>query len=199
VKPIAVDEILNIHEYEKVREERRRRVIALKSIRRVTVGRYLSFLFENRETVWFQIQEMCRTERIVDEAKIAEEVDVYNTLLPPPGALAATMMIEITESAQIQAVLDGLQGIDTGAHVHLEVGPHRVPGLFEAGHSDEERGKISAVHFVSFPLPPAARRIFRQAEVALVVEHPYERARAVLTPATQTSLADDLEEARGGA
>jgi hypothetical protein len=199
VKPIAVDEILNIHEYEKVREERRRRVIALKSIRRVTVGRYLSFLFENRETVWFQIQEMCRTERIVDEAKIAEEVDVYNTLLPPPGALAATMMIEITESAQIQAVLDGLQGIDTGAHVHLEVGPHRVPGLFEAGHSDEERGKISAVHFVTFPLPPAARRIFRQAEVALVVEHPYERARAVLTRATQTSLADDLEETRGGA
>jgi hypothetical protein len=199
VKRIAVDDILNIHEYEKVREERRRRVIALKSIRRVTVGRYLSFLFENRETVWFQIQEMCRTERIVDEAKIAEEVDVYNTLLPPPGALAATMMIEITESAQIQAVLDGLQGIDTGAHVHLEVGPHRVPGLFEAGHSDEERGKISAVHFVSFPLPPAARRIFRQAEVALVVEHPYERARAVLTLATQTSLADDLEETRGGA
>jgi hypothetical protein len=92
-----------------------------------------------------------------------------------------------------------LQGIDTGAHVHLEVGPHRVPGLFEAGHSDEERGKISAVHFVRFPLPPAARRILRQAEVALVVEHPYERARAVLTPATQTSLADDLEESRGGA
>jgi hypothetical protein len=199
VKRIAVDDILNIHEYEKVREERRRRVIALKSIRRVTVGRYLSFLFENRETVWFQIQEMCRTERIVDEAKIAEEVDVYNTLLPPSGALAATMMIEITESARIQAVLDGLQGIDTGAHVHLEVGPHRVPGLFEAGHSDEERGKISAVHFVRFPLPPAARRILRQAEVALVVEHPYERARAVLTPATQTSLADDLEESRGGA
>ena len=52
---------------------------------------------------------------------------------------------------------------------------------------------------MNFPLPPAARRIFRQAEVALVVEHPYERARALLTPATQTSLADDLEETRGGA
>ena len=156
-------------------------------------------VFENRETVWFQIQEMCRTERIVDEAKIADEVDVYNSLLPPPGALAATMMIEITESARIQPVLDGLQGIDTGDHVHLEVGPHRVPGLFEAGHSDEERGKISAVHSVSFRLPPAARRIFRQAQVALVVEHPYERARTVLTPTTQTSLADDLQESERGA
>jgi len=199
VKPITVDEILNIHAYEKVREERRRRIIALKGARRVTVGRYLSFLFENRETVWFQIQEMCRTERIVDEAKIADEVDVYNSLLPPPGALAATMMIEITESARIQPVLDGLQGLDTGDHVHLEVGPHRVPGLFEAGHSDEDRGKISAVHFVSFRLPPAARRIFRQAQIALVVEHPYERARTVLTPATQTSLTDDLQESERGA
>jgi hypothetical protein len=194
-----VDEILNIHQYEKVREERRRRVIALKDVRRVTVGRYLSFLFENRETVWFQIQEMCRTERIVDEARIAEEVDVYNTLLPLAGALAATMMIEITESAQIQPVLDGWQGIDSGAHVHLEVGPHRVPGLFEAGHSDEGSGKISAVHFVSFPLPPVARRIFRQAQVTLVVEHPFERARTVLKPATQSSLADDLEETGNGA
>lgn len=199
MKPIEVDEILNLHEYEKVRDERRRRVIALKTVRRVNVGRHLSFVFENRETVWFQIQEMCRTERIVDEAKIAEEVEVYNALLPAPGELSATMMIEITDGAQIQAVLDGLRGIDTGAHVHLEVGPQRVPALFEAGHSDEESGKISAVHFVRFPLPPAARRIFRQAQVVLVVEHPNERARTVLTPATQASLAGDLEETRVGA
>ena len=193
-----MDEILDLHEYEKVREERRRRVIAMKTVRRVAVGRHLSFVFENRETVWFQIQEMCRAERIVAEAKIAEEVEVYNTLLPAPGELSATMMIEITEGARIQAVLDGLRGIDTGAHVHLEVGPHRVPGIFEAGHSDDERGKISAVHYVRFPLPPAARRIFRQAEVGLVVEHPNERGRTVLTAATQASLAGDLEETRVG-
>lgn len=198
MNPVGAGEILNLHEYEKVREERRRRVIALKAVRRVDVGRHLSFVFENRETVWFQIQEMCRAERIVDESKIAEEVEVYNALLPAPGELSATMMIEITEGARIQAVLDGLQGIDTGGHVHLEVGPHRVPGIFEAGHSDEERGKISAVHFVRIPLPPAARRIFRQAQVALVVEHPNERARTVLTPATQASLARDLGETRVG-
>lgn len=99
----------------------------------------------------------------------------------PPGELAATMMIEITESAQIQTVLDGLYGIDSGAHVDLEVGPHRVPGNFEAGHSDEESGKISVGHFVRFPLPPAARRIFRPAEVALV--------RATLAAATALALA----------
>ncbi|MGH7332913.1 MAG: DUF3501 family protein [Candidatus Rokuibacteriota bacterium] len=58
MRPIASHEILNLYEYERVREARRRTVIDLKKIRRVQVGRYLSFVFENRETVWFQIQEM---------------------------------------------------------------------------------------------------------------------------------------------
>jgi Protein of unknown function (DUF3501) len=131
-------------------------------------------------------------ERIVDEAKIAEEVDVYNALLPRPGELSATMMIEIVEKAEIQPILDTLLGIDTGDDVRLEVGPHVVPGVFEIGHSDEERGKISAVHFVRFQLPWPARHDFRAADVTLVVEHPNEHARARFTDETKASLADDL-------
>lgn len=193
MKPVAVAEILNLYEYERVREQRRQRIIELKKSRRVPVGRYLSFVFENRETVWFQIQEMCRTERIVDPAKIAEEVEVYNTLLPRPGELAATMMIEIAEASEIKPVLDKLLGIDTRAYVRLHVGPHTVVGLFEAGHSDEELGKLSAVHFVRFVLTPAAQRLFAEAEVALVVDHPNERARTVLSAETKASVARDLE------
>src|SRR5439155_1432685 len=83
-------EILRLVEYERGRETRRREIIELKKPRRVSVGRYLTFVFENRETVWFQVQEMVRAERIVDDAKIAEEVEVYNALLPGPGELAAT-------------------------------------------------------------------------------------------------------------
>ena len=74
MKPLVAAEILNLYEYEKVREARRREVIALKSERRVEVGRYLSFVFENRETVWFQIQEMVRAERIVDDAALAGQL-----------------------------------------------------------------------------------------------------------------------------
>ncbi|HEX6212219.1 MAG TPA: DUF3501 family protein [Methylomirabilota bacterium] len=192
MRPVTPDEILNLYDYETVRDTRRRAVIALKAERRVGVGRYLSFVFENHETVWFQIQEMIRAERIVDEARIAEEVEVYNALLPRPGELAATMFIEIGESAQIKPVLDALLGIDVGGHVRLEVGGQVVPGLFEAGHSDEERGKLSAVHFVRFPLPPAARRAFPDAEVTLVVDHPGDPGRTVLTPAVRRRLAEDL-------
>ena len=193
MKLLETSEILNLVDYERVREARRREVIELKRARRVAVGRYLTFVFENRETVWFQIQEMIRAERLVDDAKIAEEVEVYNALLPRPGELAATMLIEITETAQIRPVLDKLLGIDTRDYVTLAVGPHVVVGDFETGHSDEERGKLSAVHFVRFALPPEARRGFMGAEVALQVDHPNERARTVLSSATKRSLLKDLE------
>jgi hypothetical protein len=192
MKPIAFADILNVYEYEKVREGRRRELSGLKAERRVEVGRYLSFVFENRETVWFQIQEMVRAERIVDDGKIADEIEVYNTLLPRPGELAATMFIEIGEPERIKPVLDSLLGIDTGGHVRLTVGPHTVSGVFEAGHSDEELGKLSAVHFVRFALPPDARRAFAGAEVALVVDHPADPGRTVLTPAVRRRLAADF-------
>jgi hypothetical protein len=192
MRPVVLAEILNLYDYERVREARRRAVIALKGDRRVGVGRYLSFVFENHETVWFQIQEMVRAERIVDEARIAEEVAVYNTLLPRPGELAATMFIEIGDAAQIKPVLDNLLGIDVGGHVRLEVDSHAVPGVFEAGHSDEGLGKLSAVHFVRFALPPAVRRAFAEAEVALVVDHAGDPGRTVLSSAVRRQLAQDL-------
>jgi len=192
MKRIEPAEILNLHEYEKAREARRAEIIALKARRRVQVGRYLSFVFENRDTVWFQIQEMVRAERLVDDAKVAEEVDVYNDLLPKPGELAATMMIEIAEAGEVKPVLDRLLGIDTRDYVRLEIGPHVVIGTFEAGRSDEELGKISAVHFVRFRLSAEARRAFLAVAVTLVVEHPNEHARTVLSEETKRSLAEDL-------
>jgi len=192
MKPLELSEILNLVEYEKVRAARRREIVALKQARRVSVGRYLTFVFENRATVWFQIQEMVRAELTVDESKIAEEVEVYNALLPRPGELAATLMIEIAEASEIKPVLDRLLGIDTRDYVKLTVGPHVIVGEFESGHSDEERGKLSAVHFVRFALPPDARARFSASEVALIVEHPNERARAVLSDESKRSLLDDL-------
>lgn len=192
MNPVTRGEILNLYDYEKVREAKRQDVIDLKRRRRVQVGRHLSFVFENRATVWFQIQEMMRAERIVDDAKIDDELTVYNGLLPAPGELAATMFIEIADPAAIKPVLDALLGIDTRDYVRMEVGSHALVGRFETGHSDEELGKLSAVHFVRFALPPAVRQAFSTSEVTLVVDHPNERARATLPAETKASLAEDL-------
>jgi hypothetical protein len=190
---IELSDVLNFFEYEKVRDERRRQVIALKRPRRVAVGEYLSFLFENRDTLLFQIQEMCRAERITDDARVQDEIDVYAALLPGPGVLSATMMIEIADKASIQPVLDRLMSIDAGQHVWIQVGRElAVPGEFEAGHSDEEKGKISAVHFVRFALPPDAVRAFADSPVSLVVDHPSARARVELSDETKAALLEDL-------
>jgi hypothetical protein len=192
-RAIRLADVVNFFEYEKVREERRRRVIALKAKRRITVGPYLSFVFENRETLLFQIQEMCRAERIIDDAKVQEEIDVYGALLPGPGELSATLFIEIVDQDQIKPVLDRFMGIDTGRHVWLEMGRGMiVPGEFEAGHSDEEKGKLAAVHFVRFAFSPEAMHAFRASDVHLVVDHPAARARARLSDETKAELLTDL-------
>jgi hypothetical protein len=190
---IELKDVLNFFEYEKVRAEMRGRVIDLKRVRRVPVGQHLSFVFENRDTVLFQIQEMCRVERITDDARVQDEIDVYNALLPGPGELSATLFIEITDKAQIQAVLDRFIGIDAGPTVWIQVGKDfAVPGTFEAGHSDEEKGKLSAVHFVRFAFPPEAVRAFADSPVHLVVDHASVRARVELPAEAKAQLLEDL-------
>ena len=87
---VILDDIMGIPACEKVREKFRQRVIELKKKRRVPVGDKVSLVFENRETVIFQIQEMMRAERITDLDKIREEIEVYNGLIPEPGELSAT-------------------------------------------------------------------------------------------------------------
>lgn len=104
------------------------------------------------------------------------------------------MFIEIEDKSQIQPVLDRFMGIDVEPHVWFQVGrEYAVPGEFEAGHSDEERGKLSAVHFVRFRFPPEAVRVFRGDPVWLVVDHPAERSRAEIAGETKAALLEDLE------
>jgi Protein of unknown function (DUF3501) len=194
VKKIDRAEVKKLHEYETVRDAVRRDVIALKARRRVAVGDRLSFLFENRQTVLFQIQEMIRAERIVAEDRVQDEVDVYNELVPGPGELSATMMIEIEDRARIKPELDRFLGIDAGERVWLQVGRDwALPGRFEAGHSKED--KLAAVHFVRFAVPEGARAAFAAGPVAIVVEHPGFRARAELAPETRAALLEDLAAA----
>src|SRR5262245_28496656 len=144
---IELGDVLNLAEYEKVREEMRRRVIALKRGRRVSAGSHLSFVFENRDTLLFQIQEMCRVERITDDVRIQDEIDVYGRLLPRRGELSATLMIEIAEKDQIKPVLDRFKGIDTDQCVWMKVGKEiAVEGEFVEGSSGAGAGTLTAEH-----------------------------------------------------
>jgi hypothetical protein len=193
---IQLTDVKNLAEYEKVREAERARIIALKRSRRIGIGENLTLLFENRETVLFQIHEMTRTERIVDEARIQDEIDAYAPPLPGPGELSATLFIEIPElprmsQEQVRETVNRFQGLDRDG-ILLEIGPYRIPARFESGHSKEE--KMAAVHYVRFPVSAEARAALgRSSErVRLVADHPNYRGEAEVSPETRAVLLADL-------
>jgi Protein of unknown function (DUF3501) len=196
MKKIEVSELLDLTAYEKARETMRAAIIELKKNRRVSVGDHVTLLFENRETVLFQIQEMVRTERIVDDAKVKDELLTYNALIPNEGELSATLFIEIPGIARMShdeqiAAVNRFQGLDRDA-VFLVLGEHRVPGVFEEGRTKEE--KMSAVHFLRFRLSGEAVRDLQDPDRAalLAVDHPNYQAEQVLQAPVRAELLRDL-------
>ncbi len=111
MQPVLVSEIKNLAEYELERDDWRPLVMALKDRRRVRVGGHLTFLFENHDTVRYQIQEMIRIERIVKAAEIAHEVETYNELIPAKGELSASLLVEYETPAEREDTDPGAQQV----------------------------------------------------------------------------------------
>jgi len=95
-RELTLDDIADLRAYEREREEFRVRVKELKRRRRVSVGPIVTLVFENRDTVRFQVQEMARAERIHTDEGIQTELDMYNPLIPGRGRLSATLFVELT-------------------------------------------------------------------------------------------------------
>jgi hypothetical protein len=190
VRPVTIDDVVGLVRYEEIRDEFRRRIIALKKLRRVSVGPHVTFVFENFDTVLFQIQEMLRAERIVDLDKVREEIEVYNELIPPPGELSSTMLIELEDPERIREQLPKFYGIDDC--VWMEVGEGRAQAIFEGGRSRED--KVSAVQYVQFPVGELARPFLEGAPVRIVIEHVHYRETVELSTKVREALAEDLRE-----
>jgi hypothetical protein len=190
VNPLSAADLPPLEVFEAEREAMRNAVIAHKAVRRVALGEHLTLLFEDRETIRWQVLEMCRVEGIRDAAGVAHELAVYNELVPGPGELSATLFIEITEPGRVRPELDRLLGIDEC--VSLEIGAERVLAQFDRRQLEEDR--ISAVHYLRFVLTPEQVRSFEQSasEVALRADHAHYVARSVLPPQLRASLLVDL-------
>jgi hypothetical protein len=190
MKPVDPEEVLDIAAYERVRPAFMRKMIEHKRPRRIAVGDRLTFIFEDRDTVLFQIQELTRAERTVDPAEIAIECRIFNELVPGENELSATLMIEITDTRQVRPELDRLVGIDE--HVFMDVAGAQVRARFDPKQREEDR--ISAVQYVRFPLGPELAQRFCDpaAPVRLRVEHPNYRAAAEVDGESRASLIADL-------
>lgn len=188
MKKVERNELLGLGAYEEIRERWRARIIELKGMRRLAVGNHMTVLWENHDTVLYQIQEMIRTERITNESAIAHEIETYNTLVPGDSELSATWFIEYAEPTERARMLDQLAGL--GEHVALHVGPHIVPARFELQPGELET-RLPAVNYVKFTLPDAARAAFANSEVKVVVSHPAYQAQAALPSAMLRTLRED--------
>ena len=193
MRKLTVDDIVDLRAYEREREEFRARVISLKKQRRVALGELITIVFENTDTMRFQIQEMARAEKMLRDEQIEHEVETYNELIPEPGELSATLFIEITDPDALREWLPKLPGIQR--HVSFDIAGTQVRG-FEP---DEERLTredeiTSTVHYLKFTLPPEQQAAFAAAPVKLFVDHPAYQAEAVLTGEQRAALAADFED-----
>lgn len=188
MKPVQRSEILPLGDYESIRGRFRDRVIEEKKRRRVQLGDHISAVFENRDTVLLQIQEMLRTERITKEAAIEHEIRTYNELVPGDNELSLTLFVEIADKELRERTLVELAGLEDQIAIEVDGQFHRAVSPERDG---AEPGRTTAVHYFKVPLPaPFAP----SATVVAVVDHPAYQQRRELPAVLVADLASDLRE-----
>jgi hypothetical protein len=190
---LAAGDLMSLERYASERGAFRAEVLSHKRPRTVAVGPNMTWLFEDRLTIQYQVQEMLRIERIFEPGGIQEELDAYNPLIPDGGNWKATMMIEYPDPAVRAAALARLRGIEDRCYVDV-AGCPRVAGIADEDLERANDEKTSAVHWLRFELPTAARDAIRRGvAVSAGVDHPGYLHAVQLSPTTVASLARDLD------
>ena len=194
MRKLTFDDIKDLREYERERDEFRRSIVEMKKRRRVQLGDLLTITFENTDTMRFQVQEMARIERMLTDEQIRTELDTYNQLIPGPNELSGTLFVEIDDKERLYEWLPKLVGIQRGVSIWLHDGSS-VPSTPE----DEERltreETTTTVHYLKFRFTPDQVDAFAAGPVRIVVDHPNYNAVVELTEEQRSELVEDLRVA----
>jgi hypothetical protein len=191
-RKLAPGDLMTLEQYARERPAFRARVLRHKAERQLAVGPNATWCFEDRLTVQYQVQEMLRTERIFEPQGIADELGVYNPLIPDGSNWKVTLLIEFTQPEERARALALLQGVEHRCWVQVA----RDERVFAIADEDTERSneqKTSAVHFLRFELAAAMiARLRDGARLALGIDHDHYRheVRDVPAPVRQALLAD---------
>jgi hypothetical protein len=189
---IAPDSLLSLEAYARERNAYRARVIAHKKLRTVHVGEHVTLIFEDEQTVRYQVQEMLRIERIFEAEGIRGELEAYNPLIPDGRNWKATLLIEYPEPEERRRRLAELKGVEDRCWVQVD-GCARVHAIADEDLERETEEKTSAVHFVRFELDERMRAALKRgAALSIGIDHPNYRAGAQVAAAVRDSLAGDL-------
>ena len=178
------ESILDYMTYQDQRDEIRAAVLETKRIRRIHVGEYLTFLFENVETVRYQIHEMVRVERMVRESDIAHEIETYNELLGGPGVLGCTLLIEIDDAEVRDVKLRRWLALPSHLYLRLSDG-EKIPASFDERQVGTDR--VSSVQYLTFDTGGRA-----PVGIGCSMEDPDVGLEIELTSEQRAALAEDL-------
>ena len=189
-RQITPADILSFADYDQQRASLKKNLLPVKKLRRVEVGPFATFYFENYATMWLQVQEMLRIEK-GGEAQLAGELAAYNPLIPQGSELIATLMLEIEDGARRNVALLTLGGVEE--NVFMEIGGEKITATpTEYDDRTTADGKTSSVHWLRFTLTPEQIARFRTERVVLGVAHKNYGHMAVLSDETREALAKDF-------
>ncbi len=190
---ITRESLMTLEAYARQRKSAKPQIIAHRRLRTVQLGEHISVQFEDEQTIRRQIQEMLHIEKIFDEEGIQSEIEAYAALVPDGSNWKATMLIEYPDPHERKRELARLIGVEDRMFVEVE-GQSRIYAIADEDLDRENDEKTSAVHFVRFEFPPAAREAVRAgAQVKLGCDHTNYPAHVLIAPETLASLAGDLK------
>jgi len=193
MKKLLASDLLSLERYSSERPDFRTRVIAHKRDRQLNVGPNTMWLFEDRLTVQYQVQEMLRTERIFEAEGIAEELSAYNPLIPDGSNWKVTFLIEYPDPEMRRVQLEKLRGVEDRCWVQVS-GLDRVFAIADEDLERENEVKTSAVHFLRFELSDAMKVKLRGgAALSVGIDHPeYQHQISPAPDNVRASLIADL-------
>ncbi|MAR78749.1 MAG: hypothetical protein CMM18_00805 [Rhodospirillaceae bacterium] len=190
---ISIEDILHPESYKKVRKEKKVKMVEIKKVRRLSVGPYATFYFENYETIWHQIHEMIFIEKGgFTQAK--EEISAYKNLVPNGSELIATLMFEIDSKSDREVFLKKVSGIEK--YIYITIGKERILAISEDDiNRTRNDGKTSAVHFLHFNLSKEQINSFKNMgnKVTLSFGHPEYSYSHKIENNLKNSLLGDLD------
>jgi Protein of unknown function (DUF3501) len=183
---------MSLEQYSNTRAEFRTRIIAHKKIRTVHVGPNVTWCFEDRRLVQYQVQEMLRIEKIFEAAGIEEELAAYNPLIPDGANWKATLLIEFPEPDVRKTQLAQLKGVEDRCWVQVD-GCERVFAIADEDLDRENDEKTSSVHFLRFELTTAmVKQAKSQVAINVGVDHSHYQDSLTLNEPSRISLVGDL-------
>jgi len=192
-RQISLEDLLSDEDYAKIRKSHKEKLIPVKKNRRLQVGPFATFYFENYETMWSQIQEMLYIEK-GGEAQARDELEAYNPLVPNGSELVATFMIEIDDPVRRDFTLRQLGHVEEKIYLSVDgEKTYAVPEQEVERTTDD--GKTSAIHFLHFPLSNPQKKRFKSSEgdIMIGIEHDHYGHMALIAGETRASLAEDLD------